>query len=140
MHKITTGCIEKEIENLLENGSFSYSNLERFNMLCKAMRNLSHIHREFTEADAQEWAKSMNPPAKWTMDQTTAVMKQCGYCHDACEFWVVMNAMYSDYGKTLAKHNVDKTEVWAALAHDFIDDPDAESDKVGRYWRDIVRH
>lgn len=140
MEHITVSCIEKEITSLLEHAPFNYGNLERFNILCKAMRNLSRVHHEFTEADAEEWIKHMNPPARWTKDQTTAVMRQRGYDHDPCEFYVVINAMYSDYGKTAAKYSVDKPEFWADLAHDFLCDADAEDDKVGRYFRDIVKH
>ncbi len=140
MSKITTDCIEQELESLLEHGSFSYSNLERLNILCKAMHNLSKVHREFTEEDAKEWAKSMSPPAKWTMEQTTAVMQQKGYTCKPYEFWIAMNALYSDYGKTAAKHGVDKPDFWADLAYDFIHDADAVEGKIGRYWRDIVRH
>ena len=33
-----------------------------------------------------------------------------------------------------------RPEIWAALAHDWLTDPDAEPDKLGRYWRDIVLH
>ncbi|MEE0109369.1 MAG: hypothetical protein UEP57_00550 [Oscillospiraceae bacterium] len=140
MNKITLECVEQELESLLENGSFSYSNLERLNTLCKAKKHLCHMHHGFTEADAKEWVKHMDPPAKWSMDQTTAVMKQRGYDHDPCEFYAVTNAMYSDYGKTIAKYNMDKPELWADMAHDFICDADAAEGKVGRYFRDIVRH
>lgn len=138
MNKITNECIEQEITCLLEKGSFCHSNIEWFNELCMAMHNLSKIHRKFTKEDAIEWAKHMDPPARWTMEQTTSVMKQRGLEHDPCEFYVVMNMLVSDYGKTMAKYNMDKPEVWADLAHDFIDDPDAVSGKTGKYWRDIV--
>lgn len=140
MNKITTDCIEQELSMLLEKGSFSPGNIRWFNDLCEAMRNLSKVHHEFTEEDAKDWAKHMIPPARWTMEQTTAVMNQCGYHHKPSEFWVVMNSLFSDYGKTLVKHGVDKPEIWASLAHDFLDDGDAVDDKVARYWRDIVKH
>ena len=140
MYKITNECIEKEITNLMENAPFSYGNLEKLNILCKAMWNLSKMHHSFTEEDAKEWAAHMNPPARWTMDQTTAVMQQNGFTHKPCEFWVVMNMLFSDYGKTMIKFSADKPEIWASLAHDFLDDGDAVKDKVGRYWRDIVKH
>lgn len=140
MYKITNECIEKELTNLMENAPFSYGNLEKLNILCKAMWNLSKMHHAFTEEDAKEWAKRMDPPARWTMEQTSAVMAQNGYYHNPCEFWITMNMLFSDYGKTLIKNNMDKPEVWAALAHDFLNDPDAQPDKIGRYWRDIVKH
>ena len=140
MYKITNECIEKELKELLEKAPFSYANLEKLNILCKAMWNLSKMHHSFTEEDAKEWVQSMNPPAKWTMEQTTSVMNFHGFHYDPCAFWVVMNVLYSDYGKTIAKHNLDKPEVWASLANDFLQDADAVPDKLARYWRDIVKH
>ena len=140
MERITALCVEKEIKSLLEHGAFSYDNLERLNILCKSMKNLSQIRHEFTEEDANEWVKNMNPPARWTKEQTSALMKQRNYDHEPTEFFAVMNALASDYGKTLAKYNVDIPELWAELAHDFICDADAAQDKVGKYWRDVVKH
>lgn len=140
MSRITTECIEQELTALLEKGSFCHGNIQWFNELCIAMQNLSKMHREFTEDDAKEWAKHMNPPPRWTMEQTTSVMTQRGYSYKPCEFWVVMNMLFSDYGKTMIKYNADKPEVWADLAHDFIEDTDTVSGKVGKYWRDIVKH
>lgn len=140
MEHITIGNIEQEIEHILKNRSMNCGNLEQFVLLCQAMEYMGKMRHEFTEEDAKEWVKHMNPPARWTMDQTTAVMQQNGYSHKPCEFWATMNMLYSDYGKTITKHNLDKPEVWAALAHDFLDDGDAVKDKLGRYWRDIVKH
>lgn len=140
MYKITNECIEKELTVMLEKGSLTPGNVRWINDLSLLMQNLKKMHHEFTEEDAREWAKNMNPPARWTMEQTTAVMQQNGYNHNPCEFWVVMNMLFSDYGKTMIKNNMDKPEVWAALANDFLDDGDAVKDKVGRYWRDIVKH
>ena len=140
MYKITNECIEKELTELLEKGSFNPANIRWFNDLCKAMQNLGKMRHEFTEEDAKEWAKHMSPPARWTMEQTTAVMGQNGYYHNPCEFWITMNMLFSDYGKTMGRFNADKPEIWAAMAHDFLDDPDAQPDKIGRYWRDIVKH
>ena len=140
MRRITKENISKEIEWLLDNEPMTCATLEKFVLLCKAMKYMGHVHREFTEEDAREWVSHMEPPARWTMDQTTAVMHQKGYNHRPCEFWAVMNSLYSDYGYTLAKHNVDHPEVWAEMAHDWLADPDAGDGKAGRYWRDVVMH
>ena len=140
MEHITIANIEKDMKHILENKPMSCDNLEKLVLLGHAKKYISRMDTDFTEEDAKEWAKHMNPPARWTMDQTTAVMNQYGYHHKPCEFWVVMNALFSDYGKTLIKHGMDKPEIWAALAHDFIDDGDAVKDKVAKYWRDIVKH
>ena len=140
MEKFTQPNIEKWLEDFAREMPLTCANAEKFNILCKAMKNMGFMHMEFTEADAKEWVKHMNPPARWTMDQVTAVMRQQGYTHKPCEFYAVMNALASDYGKTMAKYGVDRPDVWADLAHDWLCDMDAEDGKVGRYWRDIVRH
>ena len=140
MMHITKANIEREITKMLEHAPMTFDNLERYVLLCKAMKYIDHTDREFTEADAREWVSHMDPPARWTMEQTTAVMHQFDYHHKPCVFYAVMNMLFSDYGRTIIKYGLDKPEFWAALAHDFIDDPDAVDMKVGKYWRDIVGH
>lgn len=138
--RITIPNIEHEMKEILEKGWMCRDDIKQLVLLGQAMEFMQHTDREFTEADAKEWVAHMNPPARWSMEQTTAVMRQRGYNHKPCVFWAVMNAMASDYGKTMAKYGADKPEVWADLADDFIEDIDAVSDKVGHYWRDIVEH
>ena len=130
--------VEKEIQNLLKR-PLTMDSLKQFVLLSEAMEYLGHVHREFTEEDAKAWYAHMDPPGKWSLEQTSAVMRTKGYHHDPCEFWVVMNAMYSDYGTVMARNNMDRPDVYADLAHHFIADSDAVEDKVGRYWRDIVK-
>ena len=132
--------IEKWLQEFVEEAPLTCANAEKFNVMCFAMKNMKHVKREFTEEDAKEWVKHMSPPARWTMDQTTAVMHQRGYNYRPCVFWAVMNSLASDYSSTIIRHGADKPELWADLAHDWLDDMDAEDDKVGRYYRDIVRH
>ena len=122
--RITIPNIEKEINELLKTGWMCRDDLKKLVLLGEAMEMMGHVHREFSEADAREWVSHMDPPGRWTMEQTTAVM----------------NMMWSDYGAVVKRHGVDKAEFWAELSHAFISDPDAEDMKVGRYWRDIVRH
>lgn len=140
MKHITIPNIEDEIQYLLDHAPMNCDNLERFVLLSKAMKYMSHTHREFTEADAKEWAAHMEPPARWSMEQTTAEMRKHGFHHKPYEFYAAMNMLFSDYGKTVIKYGLDKPEFWAAMANDFLDDQDAEDMKIGRYWRDIVRH
>lgn len=110
----------------------THENLEAFVLLSRAIKYMKHVHRQFTEEDAKEWVSHMNPPARWTMEQTAAVMHQRGYDHKPCEFYAVMNMLASDYGKTMAKYNADRPEIWAELAHDWIDDKDVPDNKVGK--------
>lgn len=44
----------------------------------------------------------------------------------------------SDYGKTIAKYGMDKPDVWAELAHDWLDDKDSADGKTEIYYREIV--
>ena len=138
MEHITLANIEKEIYHIIEHKPMTRENLEAFVLLSRAMKYMKHVHRQFTEEDSKEWVSHMNPPARWTMEQTTAVMHQRGYDHKPCEFYAVMNMLASDYGKTMAKYSADRPEIWADLAHDWIDDKDVPDNKVGKYWRDIV--
>lgn len=140
MEHITLPNIEKEMKNLLDHQPMCRSSLAELVVLGQAMEYMKHVHREFTEEDAMKWVSHMEPPARWTMDQTTAVMRQYGYDHKPCEFYAVMNMLNSDLGRTMAKYGADRLEIWASLAHDWLADPDAEPDKMGRYWRDIVLH
>lgn len=136
---ITLQEIEKELHNVA-NKPMNMANLQMFNQLSEAMRNAAHMDRTFTEEDAHHWVESMEPAARWPMEQTTALMRQKGFRHKDWEFWAVMNALNSDYGSTMQKYGADRTDLWADLAHDWLEDRDAVPGKAGRYWRDIVRH
>ena len=136
---ITIPMIEKEMMHIVEHGRMCRDDLKHLALLGEVMEILGHVDREFTEEDARKWVSHMEPPGRWTMEQTTTVMNQMGYHFRPCVFYAVMNMLWSDYGKTVEKHGVDRPAFWAELAHDFIEDPDAEDMKVGRYWRDIVK-
>jgi hypothetical protein len=140
MQKINLPTVTAELDELLEHGGLTMGNLERFNALSWARKNLAELPCNFDEETAREWVSKMNPAAKWDLAQTTAVMQSRGYSHRPCEFWAVMNMLYSDYGKMLAKYNADKPEVYADMADAWLTDPDAAPHKVGRYYRAIVAH
>lgn len=139
MEYITVENIDKAIEKVLAS-PLNCDNLEKFVLLNRAKKYLRRMHKEFTEEDAMNWARGMNPPARWTMDQTTDVMHQFGYHHKPCEFYIVMNSLYSDYGKTVVQYGVDQPGFWASLAHDWLSDKDAVEYKLEAYYRDIVKH
>lgn len=140
MEHITIPNIEREMKYVLEHQPMCRSSLAEFVTLGQAMEYMKHVHREFTEEDARNWVAHMDPPARWTMDQATAVMHQYGYDHEPWTFYAVMNMLNSDMGRSMARYGADRTEIWAALANDWLSDPDAVPDKPGRYWRDIVMH
>lgn len=93
---------------------------------------------------AEEWANSMQnfdgtTGAHWDMNQTKQVMQQFNADCDPIEFYVVMNSLYSDYGKTLSKYGMNKVEVYADLAKDWLKDKDAVSNKAAAYFEHIVK-
>lgn len=139
MEHINLPNIEKEIKHILRGKAMNWDNLEHFVLLCKAMKYMEYVDCEFTEENAKEWVRNMDPPGRWTMEQTTSVMRQMGYHHEPFEFYAIMNSLASDYGNTMARYGADRPEVWAALAHDWLEDKDAVEDKAGHYWRDIVK-
>ena len=56
-------------------------------------------------------------------------------------FFVAMNMMFFDYGKTLAKHNVNSVNLYIDLAMDWIEDDDvaAGKEKTTDYYYCVVK-
>lgn len=96
----------------------------------------------FDEKDAKEWVKNMDfstgeKGGKWTPDNIKPYAEKKGIKYGTDEFWefyAVMNSLYSDYAKTLIKYNAATPDLFADLAMDFINDPDASEDKVKLYY------
>jgi hypothetical protein len=65
-------------------------------------------------------------------------MKQKGIDCDPVEFWVAMNAMYSDYFNVAKKMNVNNVDFYTHMAKAFIDDKDAGEGKLMRYYEAVV--
>ena len=51
-----------------------------------------------------------------------------------------MNMMYSDYCKTAEKMGVNNAAFYAGLSKAFLEDQDAQPDKLARYYEYIARH
>ena len=84
---------------------------------------------------AEDWVESMNPPAKWTFEETSAVKRQYGLQDISdIDFYVVMNMLYSDmhemYGEDVDRY-VRATKLW-------LNDPDAKEGKLYNYRKYIV--
>ena len=92
-----------------------------------------------TEAKARKWVKGMSAGEKFPMDHTEPQRAAlCPDC-DPWEFYVAMNAMYSDHCATAKKMGMDKAEFYAALAKDFLTDEDAAPHKLQRYMENIPK-
>lgn len=101
---------------------------------------------KLTKETAEEWARSMENEdgtkgPHWTIEQTKQVMAQKGVNCDPWEFFAALNAMYSDYSKVFKKHGVgDKLDFYVEMAKAFIDDKDAQPEKLARYYEYVVKH
>ena len=102
-------------------------------------------HHKLDQRTAVEWVNKMENSdgsrgEHFTMEQTERVRKNKGLECDPIEFWVAMNAMWSDGAVTARKYNVDKIEYWADRAKEFIMDKDAGPGKMAKYYKYIVKH
>ena len=65
----------------------------------------------------------------WDYDTTTSVMKSKGYDFNPCDWYYVLNMVYSDY---FSKDQPD--DYYFKLAYDFLKDKDAPAGKAKRYF------
>lgn len=99
-----------------------------------------------TRETAMEWTQKMKNAdgttgPHWTMNQTQQVMTQHGLDCDPVEFWVALNATYSDFCKALKKYGISTIDAYVDFAKAFwMDDKDAEPNKLARYYEYIVKH
>lgn len=98
-----------------------------------------------TSETAMEWGKHMENAdgshgPHWTMEKTEEARKQRNIQCDPLEFYVAMNMMYSDYVKAAEKINCSSMDFYAYMAKAFLDDKDAQPDKLARYYRYVVAH
>lgn len=65
----------------------------------------------------------------WNYDTTTKVLESKGYKFTPCDWYYVLNMMYSDYYKAGRAD-----EVYIEMAHDFLHDEDAPEGKAKKYF------
>ena len=99
---------------------------------------------KMTKEMAEKWVHSMKGAdgAKgqyWTMDQAKQIMGRYGFQGDPVEWYVVLNMMKRDYSKAAAKMGVDKEEFYACMADAFLNDVDAQPEKLMRYYQAVVK-
>lgn len=66
----------------------------------------------------------------WDYETTTKVLDSKGYDFNACDWYYVLNMIYSDYYKSGRSD-----DTYIELAHDFLDDIDAPDDKAKKYYK-----
>lgn len=91
------------------------------------------------EHTARMWVSEMDGGEKWKPEQIEQLRQtMCPECAK-WEFYVAINAMYSDYCETAKKMGIDKPEFYAYLAKDFLKDKDAKPHKLRRYMETIAK-
>lgn len=103
----------------------------------------------FDRETAEEWVQNMrnedkNHPhgGKWTPEALKPFAQKYNIPVDSPKFWefyAMTNAMYSDYSEVVKKFGVTSPEFYACMAKAFMDDRDAEPDKVARYYEYIAK-
>lgn len=100
----------------------------------------------FSQMSAEKWTREMenedgSKGPHWNIEQVKMLMGQKGITGDPWKFFAAINAMYSDYSKVLKKHGAgDKLDIYIDMAKAFMDDKDAQPDKLARYYKYIVKH
>lgn len=95
---------------------------------------------------AESWVENMKHAnggsgEKWTLDHVKQILARKGITSDPIQYWVAMNALYSDYCSVFAKAGVgDSVDFYVDLAKAFINDSDAQPDKLARYYEYVVKH
>lgn len=111
-------------------------------------------HMGMTEGDdehltrdkAEKWVKGMQGAdgkrgGRWTYEEIERYAPNFGVQREEIvDFYAVLNALYTDYGKVAKKYGFDRMEVWAELAKAFMHDADAEPGKVKMYYECIAKH
>lgn len=72
----------------------------------------------------------------WTYDEAKGMGDKVGVNWEKvskCEYYVVLNMMYSDYGKTVKKHGLPDSFL-GELANDWFMDADGDQDKTFKYF------
>lgn len=96
-----------------------------------------------TEKKVEKWVKGMvnedgTKGAHFGRDQAELLRNaHCQQC-DKLEFYAAINMMYSDYCKVAKQMSADRPEFYAHMAKAFLEDKDAEPDKLALYMQYIA--
>lgn len=89
-----------------------------------------HFTRETAEyVVSRLMNKDGSKGAHWSYEQTSKVLDNEGLDFHKCDWYYVLNMIYSDYYKSGRSD-----ETYIELAKDFIDDIDAPDDKAKKYY------
>ena len=106
---------------------------EHKKMFLKALKSVA---LRIDHKEAREIVERMEPHGEhWDMEQIEKYLADKPVHHDkTIHYYMVMNMAYNDYRHTAERFNADTTDFYYCLAHDFIEDPDANEFKVEFYF------
>ena len=99
----------------------------------------------FSTETAKTWTKNMENAdgtqgPHWSLEQTKQMMAQRKLSFNPSEFWVALNLVYSDFSQVAKKHGMGGSlEFYIDMAKAFLDDKDAQPDKLMHYYESIVK-
>ena len=98
-----------------------------------------------TVEEAEEWVRGMESEdgkkgGRWELQDIKKYAGNYGVKpEEVVEFYAVLNALATDYGKVAKRFGVDRMEFWAELAKAFMHDKDAQPGKVKLYYECIAK-
>lgn len=144
--------IEKIIQRIVDNGKVEDMH-ELSDILEDVLEDLKNYNKEgykqyeldlyemaygciLNKEMAKDIVSKMKPYGeKWTIEQTSKMQKDYDLNFKDVDFYVVINSAYNDY------HDIFKEdiELYIKFANDFINDEDANKDKVYLYYTTIPK-
>lgn len=90
---------------------------------------------EISLPDAMRIVAQMTPMGeRWSYDTIRQYVADRGLEPQALHYYLVMNMCYNDYHRTAERYGLDRADFYYDLAYDFINDEDACSFKVEKYF------
>lgn len=99
-----------------------------------------------TRQMADEWMEDLENEdgttgPHWTMEKAQTIKDQSGVGGSSLEFWVALNATYSDLCRVLKKYNINTIDAYVDFAKAlWLEDKDAVGDKLAAYHEYVSRH
>lgn len=94
--------------------------------------------KKLTLEMAKKWVDSMLPKAKWTKEETDAVLMPYGI--NAIDGYIVMNMLYSDMSNVFGSgDDQESLNKYIQATQDWLNDRDAGEDKLYNYYKYIIK-
>lgn len=136
VEKISKSASTADMETLTDlTSSFLESIKEKHPEVEKLLMKIDLMLNPFFTKETAEYAVSKmknedgTDGGHWDYDTTTSVLKSKGYDFNPCDWYYVLNMVYSDY---FSKDHPD--DYYFKLAYDFLKDKDAPVGKAKKYF------